>query len=53
LVTILGSDAHNVEHRPPVVSEGMDAAAKLVGEQAARSLLIDRPWEIARGHFEH
>ncbi len=51
LVTILASDAHNVRHRPPVLSEGMQQAARIVGAFQAERLVIDTPWQIARGHF--
>ncbi|MOA46387.1 Tyrosine-protein phosphatase CpsB [compost metagenome] len=51
LVTILASDAHNMQHRPPVLSEGMEHAARIVGAFQAERLVIDTPWQIARGHF--
>lgn len=51
LVTILASDAHNVRHRPPVLSEGMQQAARIVGAFQAERLVIDTPWQIARDHF--
>lgn len=51
LVTILASDAHNIQHRPPVLVEGMQHAARIVGDFQAERLVIDTPWQIARGHF--
>lgn len=51
LVTILASDAHNIQHRPPVLSEGMRHAARIVGAFQAERLVFDTPWQIARGHF--
>ena len=48
MVTILASDAHNIEYRPPVLSEGRDAAAALIGEPAAQRLVLDNPWQIAQ-----
>ena len=48
LVTILASDAHNIEHRPPILSQGRDAAAAIIGEAAAQRLVIDNPWQIAQ-----
>lgn len=51
LVTILASDAHNLQHRPPVLSEGMEHAARIVGAFQAERLVIDTPWQIAQGHF--
>lgn len=46
-VTVLASDAHNLEHRPPVLSEGFLAARELIGETAARALVQDNPARIA------
>jgi len=51
LVTILASDAHNVQHRPPALAEGMEHAARIVGDIQAERLVIDTPWKIAREHF--
>lgn len=52
LVTILASDAHNLQHRPPCMSEGLQAAAALIGQERAYALVMDRPWQIAQGHFQ-
>ena len=51
LVTILASDAHNIQHRPPALAEGMQHAARIVGDIQAERLVIDNPWKIAREHF--
>lgn len=48
VVTILASDAHNVEYRPPVLSCGRDAAAAIIGETEAQRLVLDNPWKIAQ-----
>lgn len=50
-VTILASDAHNIEHRPPILTAGLTAATELLGEEAARRLVFDNPWQIAQQHF--
>lgn len=47
VVTILASDAHNIEHRPPILSQGRDAAIELIGAAAAQRLVLDNPWHIA------
>lgn len=47
LVTILASDAHNTDYRPPILSQGRDAAAQLIGKLAADRLVLDNPWQIA------
>jgi len=51
-VTILASDAHNAQHRPPQLDHGRDAAAEIVGSEMAEALVTSRPWEIVRGQFE-
>lgn len=50
-VTILATDAHNAKYRPPLLAEGMQAAAAIVGERAAVTLAKDNPWTIAQAHF--
>lgn len=52
LVTILASDAHNRQHRPPVLSAGLDAATRLLGAQEAEKLVFDNPWTLAKSHFQ-
>lgn len=51
LVTILASDAHNLEHRPPELADGMEHAARIVGHAMAERLVKQVPWEIAEKHF--
>jgi len=48
-VHVLATDAHDTEHRPPVLSAGRDAVAKIVGEDVARSLVEDNPAAIIAG----
>jgi protein-tyrosine phosphatase len=50
-VTILASDAHNLEHRPPELERGRRAAAEVVGEEESWRLVRDRPAQIAARHF--
>jgi protein-tyrosine phosphatase len=45
-VHILATDAHDTHHRPPVLSEGRDFAAKWLGEAEAMRLVIERPQAI-------
>jgi len=52
LVTILASDAHNLKHRPPKMAEGMEHAARIVGDAQAEALVREIPWQIAQGHFQ-
>lgn len=51
LVTILASDAHHIQRRPANLGEGYQAAASLVGEHEAMSLVKDRPLAIASSKF--
>ncbi|WP_417227616.1 tyrosine-protein phosphatase [Amphritea sp.] len=41
--TILATDAHNSNHRPPILSKGHKAAIELIGKQEADKLVIDNP----------
>ena len=40
---ILATDAHDPRRRPPLLAEGRDAAAGLVGEEEARHMVVTRP----------
>ncbi|AYC31452.1 capsular biosynthesis protein [Pseudomonas cavernae] len=51
VVSILASDAHNLQHRPPLLSEGLQQAARIVGDAKAEALVKHTPWEIAQSHF--
>lgn len=51
-VTILASDAHNLQHRPPVLERGRAAAAEIVGETESWRLVRDTPRAISAMHFE-
>lgn len=48
-VHCLASDAHSATHRLPVLSEGAKAAAAIIGEDAARALVITNPAAIIAG----
>ncbi|GAA0789214.1 tyrosine-protein phosphatase [Marinobacterium sediminicola] len=50
-VFILATDAHNSSHRPPVLREGLQAAAAIVGDRQAAALVTTNPWSIAEVHF--
>mgnify|MGYP000076588338 CR=1 FL=1 len=45
--TVLATDAHNLDRRPPVLSGGLAAARAVVGEEAANALVFDNPRTIA------
>jgi len=46
---VLASDAHNLTGRRPALREGMEAAARVIGEQAAHDLVYRNPRMILRG----
>jgi protein-tyrosine phosphatase len=46
---VLASDAHNLTGRRPALREGMEAAARVIGEQAAHDLVYQNPRLILRG----
>lgn len=50
-VTVLASDAHNMNVRPPNLLPGLAVASNLIGETAARRLVEDNPWSITEVHF--
>ena len=52
LATIIASDAHNQEHRPPQLAHGRDAAAKVIGIENANKLVIENPMAIAASQFQ-
>lgn len=45
-VTVLASDAHNMDARPPELEPGRIAAAKIVGDEESWKMVRDRPAEI-------
>jgi protein-tyrosine phosphatase len=45
-VTVLASDAHNMDSRPPELEPGRRAAAAIVGEDESWNLVRHRPTEI-------
>ncbi len=50
-VSVLASDAHNALHRPPRLDHGRDAAAEIVGSDAAHELVFDRPRQLIQNQF--
>ncbi|MDX9944191.1 MAG: CpsB/CapC family capsule biosynthesis tyrosine phosphatase [Azonexus sp.] len=43
---VIATDAHNLEHRPPVLKAGYLAAAAIVGEAQAKAMVLDFPARI-------
>jgi len=50
-VNVLATDAHNLHSRPPELSEGVSAAAEIIGREAADKLVNDAAFEIAGCKF--
>jgi protein-tyrosine phosphatase len=48
-VHVIATDAHDTERRPPLLSGGREAVAKLVGADIARVLVEDNPAAIFAG----
>src|SRR5262249_18388165 len=48
-VHFLASDTHRPTKRPPILSRGRDAAAKIIGEERARRLVYDNPLAVVEG----
>lgn len=43
---VIATDAHNLDHRPPLLAEGARAAAVIVGEKRAKAMVSDFPAQI-------
>jgi protein-tyrosine phosphatase len=48
-VHVIATDAHSTHHRPPVLSAGREAVAKIAGSDVARALTGDNPAAIVAG----
>jgi protein-tyrosine phosphatase len=46
---VIATDAHGVQSRPPILSEALAAAKKIVGTPAAEALVRDNPRAIVCG----
>jgi protein-tyrosine phosphatase len=46
LVHILATDAHSTHRRPPLLREGMEAAARVIGNEEAHHLVVTRPQAV-------
>lgn len=51
VVTVLASDAHNEQYRPPLLSEGLEHAARLIGAAQAERLVRQNAREIVHKNF--
>lgn len=46
LVHLIASDAHDADHRAPQLSEAVEVAAGILGQEAARAMVTTRPQAI-------
>jgi protein-tyrosine phosphatase len=51
LVHLIATDAHSPSRRPPVLSEGVKCAARIVGKAAADAMVNDTPRKILAGTY--
>jgi protein-tyrosine phosphatase len=47
----IASDAHNLKHRPPDLSEAYNYLLHTLGKNKANKFIFDNPWRIVRHHF--
>lgn len=48
-ITVLATDCHNLEYRPPDLADGVAVVSKLMGEAEAMAMVQDRPQQIMNG----
>jgi protein-tyrosine phosphatase len=48
-VHFLATDCHRTERRPPILSRGRDAAARIIGEERAHRLVYENPMAVVNG----
>lgn len=46
IVHVIATDAHDVQRRVPLLAEGREAAAKLVGKEEAQRMVQERPQSV-------
>ncbi|MCK9505378.1 MAG: capsular biosynthesis protein [Porticoccaceae bacterium] len=49
----IASDAHNLSSRPPAIAEAEAIVAARLGQEVARKLVFDTPWQLAASQFEN
>ena len=50
-VHFLATDTHRPQRRPPILSAGRDAAAKIIGVEAAHKLVNENPLAVVNGEL--
>jgi protein-tyrosine phosphatase len=49
LVHFIATDGHSLDNRPPVLSQGFQVAAEILGSEEARALVEDNPQSVIDG----
>ena len=49
LVTLIATDAHDAEQRPPLLTAALDLLVQQVGYEAARTIAVDNPLRVIEG----
>jgi protein-tyrosine phosphatase len=49
LVSLVATDAHDAERRPPCLTLAIDALAQELGRDAARVMCLENPWRVLQG----
>jgi protein-tyrosine phosphatase len=49
MVSVIASDSHSADHRPPRLSEALKEAEKIIGPERARKLVKENPQKIING----
>jgi len=52
LVKVVATDAHNIKHRPPILSTARERVVELLGEQHAEALFWQNPYNITASLFD-
>jgi protein-tyrosine phosphatase len=53
LIHFIASDAHSINGRPPILSEGVRAATKILGKEEAWKMVMEYPQTILNGQKLH
>jgi protein-tyrosine phosphatase len=49
LVSLVATDAHHAQRRPPQMSAALAALAQELGRDAAKMMCLENPWRVLRG----
>ena len=47
-VHFIATDAHSADFRRPILSEGLKSAAKIIGQERAKKLVLDNPAAVLK-----